>query len=70
MLGDAGVGKTFILHRFIGKNIDEGLMPTISVEYTDKLVEMSNGQQIKAELWDTGKYSFSYKFICGYWCGY
>lgn len=56
MLGDAGVGKTFLLHRFIGKKIDDALLPTISVEYADKMVELPSGQQIKAELWDTGKF--------------
>jgi len=59
MLGNAGVGKTFLLHRFIGKKIDDQILPTISVEYADKMVELSNGQHIKAELWDTGKYFFS-----------
>jgi len=59
MLGDAGVGKTFLLHRFLGKKIDDVMLPTISVEYADKVVELSNGQQIKAELWDTGKYCLS-----------
>ena len=58
MLGNVGVGKTFLLNRFLNKEVKDSIYPTISVEYADKMVELPTGQQIKAELWDTGKLSF------------
>ena len=58
MLGNVGVGKTFLLNRFLNKEVTGHIYPTISVEYADKMIELPNGQQIKAELWDTGMFSF------------
>ena len=62
MIGDVGVGKTFMIHRFIGEELSsDNPLPTISVEYYDKTITLSNNKKIKIELWDTGKLFFFIK---------
>lgn len=58
MVGDAGVGKTFLVDRFLGKALHENIMPTISIEFADRFVDLPNGRQVKVELWDTGRVRF------------
>lgn len=53
MIGDAGVGKTHILNRFLRKDLPQKIMPTIGVEYATKVITTNNGGKIKAQIWDT-----------------
>lgn len=65
LVGDAGVGKTHLLYRYIwgigysyryvkGK-LPVGKPSTIGVEFATKNVELRNGGGIvKAQIWDTG----------------
>lgn len=38
LIGDAGVGKTLLITRFMDKKIEDETLPTISVEFFDKYV--------------------------------
>lgn len=66
MIGNMGVGKTFLVNRFLNKSLNENILPTISVEFADKFVDLPNGRQVKVEIWDTGKFRsiyFSQKLV-------
>lgn len=52
LLGDAGVGKTNILSRFILDDFSIETPSTISMEFGRKIVEI-DGKKIKLQLWDT-----------------
>jgi Rab family protein len=52
-VGDAGVGKTHIISRFIKGQLPKHQFPTIGVEFATKNVQLKNGGIVKAEIWDT-----------------
>ena len=52
IIGDAGVGKTSLLHRFIFNKFQKDPKQTISVEYTSKLMKIQN-KNLRLQLWDT-----------------
>ena len=54
LLGDAGVGKTFMLERFVNGKIPAKSVPTIGVEYSKKVITLQNGKSMMVQLWDTG----------------
>jgi GTPase SAR1 family protein len=58
MIGDSGVGKSFLVKTFLAENNDEKPNPTVYVEYGEKVVKLTNNKKVKIELWDTGKYFF------------
>ena len=49
-----GVGKTFLVNRFAYGIIPAKNLPTVGIEYTKKVVELSNGNKLMAQIWDTG----------------
>lgn len=53
LVGDAAVGKTCLLSRYIKGTIPKQKMPTVGVEFATKAVEMNDGARVKAQLWDT-----------------
>ena len=53
MIGDSGVGKTYLLHRFSKNKLPEEDVPTIGIEFGTKFVTLPSGQQVKAQIWDT-----------------
>ena len=54
IIGDAGVGKTAILQRYVYDNYIEGSSATFSVTFKSKEVEWdSKGTMVKLNLWDT-----------------
>jgi hypothetical protein len=57
IIGDIGVGKTLLVNRIMDKQISEQNLPTVSVEFSTKEVQLPNGKRMRVELWDTGKYS-------------
>lgn len=54
LIGDAGVGKTSIITRFIDQNFCPAHMPTfgIGIDFRNKTVEI-DGKTIKLQIWDT-----------------
>ncbi len=46
MIGEIGVGKTFLIRRFVKSEMDNETLPTLSVEYFIKNVTLSNNEEI------------------------
>ncbi|KAF8821942.1 Ras family protein [Cardiosporidium cionae] len=52
IIGNAGAGKSCLMHQFIESTFRKGSSQTIGVEFGSKLISL-NGKQIKLQLWDT-----------------
>ena len=52
IIGDSGVGKTSLIHRYTTTRFLQEFKPTIGAEFSNKEVEL-NGQTIVAQIWDT-----------------
>ncbi len=52
LLGNSGVGKTCIIHRFIKNEFKENSISTRGADYAQKKVETKN-QAINLDIWDT-----------------
>jgi len=53
LVGDANVGKTHILNRYIKGTLPKHNVPTIGVEFATRVVDLPNGVKVKAQIWDT-----------------
>ena len=51
LLGDAGVGKSSLLSRFLNQK-SSGSKPTMGVDYFDRVIAVS-GAEVDARFWDT-----------------
>jgi len=52
VVGDSGVGKTCLLHRFTENRFDDAYISTIGVDFAIKTMEL-NGKRAKLQVWDT-----------------
>lgn len=52
LVGDAAVGKTSILSRFLKTSFDRNTDTTLGVEFGQRTMDI-NGRQIKMQVWDT-----------------
>jgi len=60
LIGDAGVGKTSILQRYIDNTFQKDYNVTVGAEFGSKFVEIDEVTRIKLQIWDTaGQESFS-----------
>jgi Rab family protein len=53
LVGDAGVGKTHILSRYIKGTLPKTPQATIGVEFATRTVSLHSGRTVKAQIWDT-----------------
>ena len=53
LVGDAGVGKTHLMTRYVKGQLPKNSVPTIGIEFAAKTVSLKNGQKIKTQIWDT-----------------
>ncbi len=53
LIGDAAVGKTCILSRYVKGVVPKQKSPTIGVEFATKVVQLKDNVNVKAQLWDT-----------------
>ena len=55
LLGEAGVGKTCIICRYVNGEYHEDTLSTVSVSFEEKTVKLKdeNETEIKMEIWDT-----------------
>jgi len=52
IIGDAGAGKSCLLHQFIENKFKKGTSHTIGVEFGSKIIQVG-GRTIKLQIWDT-----------------
>jgi small GTP-binding protein len=52
LLGDAGVGKSSLMHRYAKGEFVEGLIGTAGVDHVKKNVEHLN-KTVQIQIWDT-----------------
>jgi small GTP-binding protein len=53
LIGDAAVGKSCLLNRYIKGMLSKQKTPTIGVEFATKVVPLRNNVFVKAQMWDT-----------------
>uniref|UniRef100_A0A1I7Y3S8 Ras family protein n=1 Tax=Steinernema glaseri TaxID=37863 RepID=A0A1I7Y3S8_9BILA len=53
ILGDAGVGKTALLNRFIFDRYEHDYKFTVGADFYEKTVDTRNGNKVRLEIWDT-----------------
>lgn len=53
IVGESGVGKSSIIHRFIDNKFSLGGVQTMGVDMRTKAMELPSGKKIRLELWDT-----------------
>ncbi|KAI6654184.1 Ras-related protein RABD2a [Oopsacas minuta] len=53
LIGESGVGKSSLVHRFLTGNWLESTTPTIGIDFHVRDVEC-NGKTVKLQIWDTG----------------
>jgi len=53
LVGDATVGKTHLLSRYIKDTLPKAPTATIGVEFATKMVDLQHGGKVKAQIWDT-----------------
>ncbi|OII77190.1 hypothetical protein cand_021720 [Cryptosporidium andersoni] len=52
IIGDAGAGKSCLLHQFIENKFKKGSSHTIGVEFGSKIIT-TGGKRVKLQIWDT-----------------
>lgn len=52
IIGDAGAGKSCLLHQFIESKFKKGSSHTIGVEFGSRIIHVG-GKRIKLQIWDT-----------------
>uniref|UniRef100_A0A6Q2YTP3 Ras-related protein Rab-4 n=1 Tax=Esox lucius TaxID=8010 RepID=A0A6Q2YTP3_ESOLU len=67
VIGNAGTGKSCLLHQFIEKRFKDDSNHTIGVEFGSKIINVVN-KYVKLQIWDTaGQERFRYKPFTSHW---
>ena len=53
LLGEAGVGKTSIISRYVSNTFSDVLMSTTGASFATKKIELDEEHKIKFQIWDT-----------------
>lgn len=53
ILGESSVGKSSLLTQYVDEKFMPSHMPTIGVEYKQKLIELEDSSLLKVQIWDT-----------------
>mmetsp|Transcript_19220 Transcript_19220/g.44728 ORF Transcript_19220/g.44728 Transcript_19220/m.44728 type:complete len:228 (+) Transcript_19220:82-765(+) len=53
LLGDAAVGKSSILMRFLQNKFSDGIETTVGAAFSTKTIEVNESKEVKFEIWDT-----------------
>ena len=53
ILGDSGVGKSTLLHRYTKGELPRNKPPTIGIEFVSQNMKVGDGSTVKAQIWDT-----------------
>lgn len=65
--GEASVGKTSIVSRYVKDDFNPNYKPTIGMDFSFRSFALKNGQTIRAQIWDTAvqKIYIFYMFLIG-----
>eukprot|EP00930_Biecheleria_cincta_P069990 TRINITY_DN57657_c0_g1_i1.p1 TRINITY_DN57657_c0_g1~~TRINITY_DN57657_c0_g1_i1.p1 ORF type:complete len:211 (+),score=46.21 TRINITY_DN57657_c0_g1_i1:93-725(+) len=53
LVGDATVGKTHLLARYVKGALPKAPTATVGVEFATRIVKLKGGPKVKAQIWDT-----------------
>ena len=53
IIGDASVGKTALLSKYLKGVFPASPLPTVATEFATKIIQIKEGGYIKAQIWDT-----------------
>ena len=53
IIGDASVGKTALLSKYLKGVFPTSPLPTVATEFATKIIQIKEGGYIKAQIWDT-----------------
>ena len=53
IIGDASVGKTALLSKYLRGIFPTSPLPTVATEFATKIIQIKEGGYIKAQIWDT-----------------
>ena len=53
ILGESSVGKSSLLTQYVDEKFMPSHMPTIGVEYKQKLIELEDSSLLRVQIWDT-----------------
>lgn len=53
ILGESSVGKSSLLTQYVDQKFMPSHMPTIGVEYKQKVIEFKDKELLKVQIWDT-----------------
>ena len=53
LVGEAGVGKTHLLSRYVKGTLPKNPTSTIGVEFATRTVPLMTGGTVRAQIWDT-----------------
>ena len=53
IIGDASVGKTALLSKYLKGVFPNSPLPTVATEFATKIIQIKEGGYIKAQIWDT-----------------
>jgi len=53
VIGDSGIGKSCLVERFSGGRFSESFVPTIGVDFKNRLLRTATGKKVKLHIWDT-----------------
>ena len=53
IIGDASVGKTSIVLRYVNNTFSDNIKPTIGCDHYEKEIELPSKQKVKLSIWDT-----------------
>ena len=50
VIGEVGVGKTFLIKKFVNNELPSRSMPTIGIEFAKKVVTLKNGGKVMTQI--------------------
>lgn len=53
LIGDSGVGKTSLLHRYTDDTYSGRSLQTIGIDFKLKSMELDDGRELRLQIWDT-----------------
>ncbi|XP_029974713.1 ras-related protein Rab-7L1-like [Salarias fasciatus] len=69
IVGDLCVGKTSLVHRYVGGQFNGTNKPTIGVDFSVKTLQWSDNETVRLQIWDIGGLQRFYSMTRAYYRG-